>query len=116
MWDENKLVEAIAGEHNIFKRRADDPNKSGFNDPNRKKKLKFVLDVSASMYRFNGMDRRLNRVIETAVMIMEAFKGFEDKIHYEIVGHSGDEFHIPLVNSNKPPKNKAERWKVIMQM
>lgn len=33
--------------------------------------------------------RRLERMLETVVMIMEALKGFEHKYSYSIVGHSG---------------------------
>ena len=44
-----------------------------------------------SMYRFNGVDGRLDRILQVAVMIMEAFHGYEDKIYYGITGHSGDE-------------------------
>ena len=69
-------------------------------------RLFFVLDVSASMYRFNGMDQRLDRTAEVAVMIMEAFHGFEDKLYYRVMGHSGDEVEIPLVDSAKAPPNK----------
>ncbi len=37
----------------------------------RKKLLRFVVDVSGSMYRFNGQDGRLDRMLETCVMLME---------------------------------------------
>ncbi len=37
----------------------------------RPKRLLFVLDVSGSMYRFNGADHRLERLMETALLIME---------------------------------------------
>lgn len=63
-----------------------------------------------SMYRFNGEDGRLNRILDLAVLVMEArarvrarrilhdscvrcaqgFLGFESKFDYCIVGHSGD--------------------------
>ena len=42
------------------------------------------------MARFNGTDRRLDRMCACTVMIMEAFQGLEHKYHYEIVGHSGE--------------------------
>ena len=33
--------------------------------------LRFVLDVSGSMYRFNSEDRRLERCCQMAVLLME---------------------------------------------
>lgn len=48
----------------------------------------FVFDLSASMTRFNGHDGRLDRSLECALLIMEAFKGFEHKFRYKISGHS----------------------------
>ena len=32
-----------------------------------------VVDVSGSMYRFNGHDGRLDRMLESVLMVMEAF-------------------------------------------
>ena len=31
------------------------------------------------MYRFNGHDGRLERIMEGALMVMEAFEGYEQK-------------------------------------
>jgi hypothetical protein len=44
------------------------------------KKLRLLVDVSGSMYRFNGHDGRLEREMETVIMSMEALEGYEDKI------------------------------------
>jgi len=41
------------------------------------------------MYRFNGQDKRLDRLLEATCMIMESFSGYEAKYSYSIVGHSG---------------------------
>lgn len=46
-------------------------------------------------------------------MVMEAFDGFEDKIKYDIVGHSGDTDKIEFVKFNNPPKNNKERLDII---
>ena len=124
IWDDNKLVEGITGEKTVYKRRVDveedNPlnrsTKDNADGDDHKKRLLFVLDVSASMYRFNSMDGRLNRLVECAIMIMESFKGFEDKIDYSIVGHSGDSDELPLVDFGKPPTNKKERMNVCMKM
>ena len=42
--------------------------------------MRFVVDVSGSMYRFNGVDRRLERVMESACLVMEAFDQYDNKI------------------------------------
>ena len=44
------------------------------------KKLRLLVDVSGSMYRFNGHDGRLDREMEAAIMVMEALDGYEEKI------------------------------------
>lgn len=49
--------------------------------PQQKPKLmKILCDVSGSMYRFNGQDGRLDRELETMLMVMEAFESYEHKI------------------------------------
>ena len=68
------------------------------------KLLRFVMDLSGSMYYFNNHDRRLERALQTAVMIFEAFSGFEHKYHYAMVGHSGDTPCAPLVAYGAPPE------------
>ena len=37
------------------------------------KRIRLVVDVSGSMFRFNGHDGRLERTLEAALMVMEAF-------------------------------------------
>ena len=44
------------------------------------KRLRFVVDVSGSMYRFNSLDGRLGRVMEAACLVMEAFHQYDNKI------------------------------------
>lgn len=46
-------------------------------------------------------------------MVMEAFDGFQNKILYDIYGHSGDGYNIKFVDSKELPKNEAERLKVL---
>ena len=50
------------------------------------------MDVSGSMYRFNGYDGRLNKMLETTCLIMEALAAEELRGRYEyaILGHSGE--------------------------
>lgn len=113
--DDTKLVEGITGEKNIYKKRVEQDPEPG--QPQEKpKRLKLVVDVSGSMYRFNGYDGRLDRQLEAVVMVMEAFDGFETKIKYDIVGHSGEAVEIPFINVNNPPKDDKRRLETIKMM
>ncbi|TMW60750.1 hypothetical protein Poli38472_000792 [Pythium oligandrum] len=114
--DDAKLVDGITGERLVFKRRgvADTPFHTM--QQSKPKRMLFVMDVSGSMYRFNGQDGRLERVLETSLMIMESFAGFESKFDYCIVGHSGDSPEIPFVNFGEPPANRKERLKILQRM
>jgi hypothetical protein len=80
------------------------------------KRLRLVVDVSGSMYRFNGVDNRLERELEAVLMVMEAFKGFENKILYDIYGHSGDGYNLKFIDAHLTPKNEAERLKLLKTM
>ncbi|XP_055526444.1 von Willebrand factor A domain-containing protein 8 [Wyeomyia smithii] len=113
--DDTKLVEGITGEKSIYKKRVEQDPEPG--QPQEKpKRLKLVVDVSGSMYRFNGYDGRLDRQLEAVVMVMEAFDGFETKIKYDIVGHSGEAVEIPFINVSNPPKDDKRRLDTIKMM
>lgn len=113
--DDTKLVEGITGEKNIYKKRAEQEPEPG--QPQEKpKRLKLLVDVSGSMYRFNGYDGRLDRQLEAVVMVMEAFDGFETKIKYDIVGHSGEAVEIPFINANNTPRDDKRRLETIKMM
>lgn len=47
------------------------------------------MDISGSMYTFNRIDKRLQRLMETSIFLFESFEGFEKKYTYRMVGHSG---------------------------
>ena len=64
------------------------------------------------MYRFNGHDQRLERMLESCLMVMEALEGYSERIKYDIVGHSGEDNDIPFVPILKAPDNDMERLKV----
>nr|CCC90591.1 conserved hypothetical protein [Trypanosoma congolense IL3000] len=115
VWDDSKIVEGIVGERNIYKRRGKVTEVGPF-QIRRKKRLLFVLDVSASMYRFEGTDRRLTKLLEAAIMVMESFTGFEEKIDYAMIGHNGDSACIELVPFGRPPANQKERMEVCQRM
>jgi len=111
--DDSRIVDAIAGETHVFRRRADPAASNVMMHP---KRISFVFDVSASMYRFNGLDGRLTRTLECALLMMEALKGTEHKYVYEISGHSGESHHHPFVEFGNPPKNEKEQLAVLQRM
>uniref|UniRef100_A0A8C0G130 ATPase dynein-related AAA domain-containing protein n=1 Tax=Chelonoidis abingdonii TaxID=106734 RepID=A0A8C0G130_CHEAB len=110
--DDAKIIDGLTGEKAIYKRRGELEPELG--SPQQKpKRLRLVVDVSGSMYRFNGVDGRLERSMEAVCMVMEAFENYEHKFKYDIVGHSGDGFNIALVGSDKVPKNNKQRLEII---
>ncbi|GMF35841.1 unnamed protein product [Phytophthora fragariaefolia] len=118
--DDGKLVDGVAGERLVFKRRgvSDSPFQApaGYQQSQEPKRMLFVMDVSGSMYRFNSQDSRLERMLETSLMIMESFAGFERELDYCIMGHSGDSAEIPFVEFGAPPKDRKERMRVLQKM
>ncbi|KAK4880988.1 hypothetical protein RN001_004307 [Aquatica leii] len=113
--DDMKLIDGILGEKTIFRRRTDQQPELG-SPQSKPKLLRLVADVSGSMYRFNSYDGRLDRELEAIVLLMEAMEGFEDKIQYDITGHSGEDHDIKFVQRNDPPKNNKERLDVLKTM
>lgn len=132
--DDGKLVDGMTGDRLIFKRRGY-PNASSLNpfqsphsssmdsgsDEKLRKKLMMVMDVSGSMYRFNGQDRRLERLLEATLMAMEALpmEGPQSTmpLDYAIRGHSGDSPMISFLEfQDVKPQNEKERMKVLHEM
>ena len=64
----------------------------------------------------NSEDRRMDRMVATTVMLMEALDGFSHKYDYAITGHDGDSPIIPFVTFGKPPLLPADRLRVIEMM
>ncbi|XP_065352663.1 von Willebrand factor A domain-containing protein 8 isoform X2 [Cloeon dipterum] len=113
--DDAKLIEGLTGEKGIYRRRAEREPELGA--PQLKpKRLKLVVDVSGSMYRFNSYDGRLDRVMEAATLMMEAFEGHEDKFQYDIVGHSGESCDLRFVDKSSPPTDNKQRLDLIKTM
>ncbi|ELU02005.1 hypothetical protein CAPTEDRAFT_192877 [Capitella teleta] len=111
-FDEAKLIEGLTGERAIYKRRGEKEPEMG--SPQQKPKLvRLLCDVSGSMYRFNGHDSRLEREMEAMLMVMEGLESYEQKIKYDIVGHSGEGYKFNIVDSSKPPKNNKDRLDVL---
>lgn len=49
-------------------------------------------------------------------MVMEAFETFQNRIRYDIVGHSGESHNILFVDQKSPPANNKERLDVLKMM
>lgn len=112
--DDNRLVDGATGDKNVYKKRGNDDFMFG-SVQRLPKRLYFVMDVSSSMSVMNG-DGRLDRLVATAVLVMEAFSNMDHKFQYAIVGHSGDSDGFPFVQMGQPPKNRAERLDVLRKM
>ncbi|XP_028405498.1 LOW QUALITY PROTEIN: von Willebrand factor A domain-containing protein 8-like [Dendronephthya gigantea] len=113
--DDAKLIEGLTGEKTIYKKRADQEPEPG-SVQQLPKQLRLVLDVSGSMYRFNGLDGRLERVMEAACLVMEAFDKYERRFKFDIVGHSGENPEIMFVSQDSPPVNNKKRLQVLQTM
>ena len=103
--DESRLVDGLAGDRLVFKRRAREQPMPGVPLPG-KRRIRIVVDVSGSMYRFNGEDGRLQRLLEAICMVMEALDGSggpsggrssSSGLAWSITGHSGDSDRIDFV-------------------
>ena len=117
--DENKLIEGLTGEKSVYKRRATPENEDDRDDQEDKPRLlSLVVDVSASMARFNSVDARLERELEALLMVMEtlANQGDQKRVIYEIYGHSGESDQLEFVRSDAPPKNAKERLDLLQSM
>jgi len=124
--DDNKLVDGILGEKNIYKKRSQpdslenkrfNKESSNITSNNKKKRFHFVIDVSASMYRFNGMDHRLERMIEVVLLIMESIPSDSELYDYAITGHSGDSSSIKFIDWGKgKPINEKDRFEILQSM
>lgn len=99
--DDSRIVDALAGEKDVFKRRgvADEATSHNSNEGEEPMGITLVVDVSASMYRFNSYDGRLERLLEATLMIMEAL-GDDKRFKLQIVGHNGSSARIPFVTAN----------------
>jgi len=99
----------------IYKRRGEQEPEPGAVQE-KPKRLRLVVDVSGSMYRFNGHDQRLERMLESTLMVMEAFEGYGDRIVYDVIGHSGEDNNVPFTRVSHPPSNDRERLDVLKSM
>mmetsp|Transcript_29103 Transcript_29103/g.86552 ORF Transcript_29103/g.86552 Transcript_29103/m.86552 type:complete len:633 (+) Transcript_29103:1-1899(+) len=113
--DDTRIVDGIVGARNVYLRRGEADSLGS--EQELPKRIKFVLDVSGSMYTFNRIDRRLQRLQETAIFIMESFSGLEHKYDYSMVGHSGTGPEAELlVPWGKPPSSAKEQLALVRRM
>ncbi|KAG6898082.1 hypothetical protein C0992_006002 [Termitomyces sp. T32_za158] len=114
--DDTRLTEGLTGEATVYKRRGMEKPELG-RPQIKPKRIRFIFDLSGSMYRFQ-YDGRLQRSMETAVMLMETFERLSKKEKYawDIYGHSGEAPDIPLVLVDKPPTELRDRCKVVEKM
>ncbi|KAI3381394.1 hypothetical protein SNEBB_005189 [Seison nebaliae] len=112
--DETKIVEAMLGEKNIYKRRELIKPEDGI-PKIRPKLISLLVDVSGSMYRFARYDGRLQLELEAALMLIEMAEGRDD-IVYEIIGHSGEDDAIEFVKVHYPPKNAKQKIDILKMM
>ena len=110
--DETRLVDAAIGERQVFKQRGTPPQRLGAHQ-SKPKRISFLLDASASMHRGDGFDGRLQRMGQTAVLLMEALRGFEHKFDYCMTAHSGSTPRLPLVEAGSPPVTVGDRAAVV---
>lgn len=91
----------------MFKRRGtpDDVN----NNPIQKEPIviRMIVDISASMYRFNSYDQRLERLLEATLMMMETLKD-DRRFQLHLIGHNGTSAKIPLVNPSTKMDEKTQ--------
>ena len=112
--DDRRLIDGLTGDRNIYRLRGEVPPEPGSFQA-LPKRLYFLFDLSMSMSRYS-MDGRLLRSLQSAVMIMESFKGFENKYEYSILGHSGDTDDLVLAREGVQPANDRERLLVVRKM
>ena len=113
--DESRLVDGLVGDTAVFKLRAEDSNDTGIQA--KPKRFVVAFDVSGSMYRFNVVDGRLEKSLEAATLLMEAFAGADPKrFALELVGHSGESERVTLTESDKLPSTDKERLRVLHMM
>lgn len=119
--DDHKLVDALAGSPAVFRKRGAEPVKSTAGGKRSQIRIRFVVDCSASMYRFDFEDRRLSNMVEMLVAVMEGLDGLEAaqqhdhhvRVLFELYGHSGDTHLIPLVAADSFPASRKARFQIL---
>ncbi len=76
-----------------------------------------ILTPSQTHYRFNGQDRRLERMLEATLLVMESMPSDPSSpLQYSLSGHSGDSYDISLVPfDGAKPADEAEKNTVFLK-
>ena len=113
--DEARLADGLAGSTSIYKHRgAPPPTAVG---AQRRVSIRFVMDLSGSMYTFNRIDGRKTRLLETALFFMESLDGLDNEYEYSMVGHSGSGPEAEqLVHWGEPPQGARKRLQLLQRM
>ena len=124
--DEARLVDGLTGERLIFRRRVDPSSSPSSPSPSpsspssgakpKRKRLHFLVDCSASMYRFDSSDGRLSRTLETVLMLMEGLAALpaDCPVEWAITGHSGNSPEIRLLDFTDPrPADERQRFAIL---
>jgi len=113
--DDTRIVDGIVGARNIYMRRGEADSLGS--EQELPKRITFVMDISGSMYTFNRIDRRMQRLQEAAIFIIESFAGLEHKYEYSITGHSGTSPQAEtLALWGKPPSSAKEQLALVRRM
>ena len=113
--DESKLTDGVAGSTSIFKHRG--PRPPGSVGVQRRVSIRFVMDLSGSMYTFNRLDNRKTRLLETALFFLQSLDGLESEYEYSMVGHSGTGPEAEkLVQWGEPPQGAKLRLQLLQKM
>ncbi len=113
--DEQRLADGVAGATAIYKHRGAPPPSA--HGSQRRVSIRFVMDISGSMYTFNRLDGRKTRLLETALFFMQALDGLDAEYEYSMVGHSGTGPEAEkLVQWGEPPQGAAKRLKLLQRM
>ena len=114
--DEARMVDGLAGSAAIYKHRGPRPAGSA-GGAGKRVALRFVLDLSGSMYTFERLDGRKTRLLETALFAMLALEGLEATYEWSMVGHSGTGPEAEqLVRWGEYPQGEAARLALLKKM
>jgi hypothetical protein len=113
--DDSRLVDAVAGERAVFKRRGEPEQQHG-HQQQLPKRISFALDASASMARMNGWDGRMDRQVEAVCALMETLGPLEHKWEYQLRVHSGSTADLELATFGAPPLSAEAKLDVVSRL
>lgn len=113
--DEARLTDGLAGSTSIYKHRGAPPPTAVSGQ--RRVSIRFVMDLSGSMYTFNRIDGRKQRLLETALFFMQSLDGLDNEYEYSMVGHSGSGPEAEqLIHWGEPPQGAQKRLQLLQKM